>query len=95
MQLGMSGTDLSVDPRNLRLYDAHAAAAWRAAKPLQNVLDKHPGTAVEATTIASSSGQAFSALRYLPLQSRRTVWMAVLAQPSAKIVGYLPVEGFL
>ncbi len=95
IQLGMSGIDLSMDPWNWRPYDTHAAAAWRAARPLRNVLDKYPGTAAEATKIASTSGLPLSALRYLPLQARRAIWVAVLAEPQARIVGYLPVDGFL
>lgn len=94
MQLGMSGIDLSMDPRNWRPFAAQADAAWRAAKPLQKVVDRYPTTAADAQDIARAAGQALPALRYLPLLSRRASWVVVLAEPGARIVGYLPVDGF-
>ena len=94
VQLGMAGIDLSMDPRNWRPYATQAAAAWHAAKPLQGLLQRFPVVAPEAGEIASAIAKPVGSLRYLPVQSRRMVWVAVLAEPGAKIVGYLPVDGF-
>jgi hypothetical protein len=83
-----------MDPRNWRPYETQADAAWQAAKPLQRVLDKYPATRTEAEAIAGRVAQPIAALRYLPLQSRRASWVALVAAPGAQIVGYLPVDGF-
>ena len=95
LQLGMAGIDLSMDPRNWRPYQAQAEVAWRAAVPLQRVLDRYPTANREADRISRSAALPISALRCLPLQARQTIWVAVLAEPGARIVGYLPVDGFL
>lgn len=95
VELGLSGVDLSMDPRNWRTYASASEATWRAAKPLRLVLEKYPATRAEAEKIASDAGVPLTDLRFLPLQARRSIWTAVLAQPDARIVGYLPVDGFL
>ena len=94
MTLGMSGIDLSMDPRNWRPYETQSAAAWHSAKPLSKVVDHYPAFASEAQAIARNVGQPISTLRFLPLLSRRASWIAVVKEPGARIVGYLPVDGF-
>ena len=95
IDLGLAGVDLSMEPRNWRPYASEAARAWRTAKPIQAVIQKYPQTRVDVESFARETGQPASALRYLPLQARKTIWTAVLAEPGARIVGYLPVDGFL
>ena len=94
IDLGLAGIDLSMDPRNWRPYETQTDAAWQAAKPLQRVLEKCFATRSEADAIAGRIAQPLAALRYLPLQSRRASWVAVIAAPGAQIVGYLLVDGF-
>ena len=35
-----------------------------------------------------------SELRFMPLLSRQTNWVAVIAMPGARVVGHLPLDGF-
>lgn len=94
MELGMSGIDLSMDPRNWRPYDSHWEAAWQAGGSIERVIDRSPSVRGAVEKIAADAGLPTKSLRYLPLQSRKASWIVVLAQPGARIVGYLPVDGF-
>lgn len=95
VQLGMSGVDLSMDPRQWRSYASQAEQAWHAARPIAEIVAKFPSSQLEVDRLARDAGQSVAALRYLPLQSRRVAWTVVIAEPGARIVGYLPVDGFL
>ena len=94
MELGLAGFDLSMRPKYWREYAPLADAAWRAARPLPLLLTQYPQVADEVARIAKEAGQPVQALRFLPLMSRRESWVSVIAEPGAKVVGYLPVEGF-
>jgi hypothetical protein len=94
IELGLNGFDLSMLPRNWRDYASQADAVWRKARPVSVLLARHPDAAAEVSRIAAESGQPATALRFLPLMSRRASWTAVLAEPDARIVGYLPLDGF-
>jgi hypothetical protein len=96
IDLGLAGFDLSMVPKYWREYSTtDRAAAWKAARPIDSLLAKYPQQAATARDIASHAGQDVKALRFLPLLSRRASWSAVVAAPDARIVGYLPVDGFI
>ncbi len=94
IDLGFAGIELSMEPRNWREWAALSDTAWRRAKPLSEVVAHYPQTAMEASAIAQSAGQRLEALRFLPLRAHRAEWIAVLASPGTRIVGYLHVDGF-
>ena len=94
IELGLAGFDLSMLPKNWREYRAVSAEAWTAARPLPALLSRHPEQAPAAATLAGAAGTDPQALRVLPVMSRRASWTAVLAAPDARIVGFLPVDGF-
>lgn len=94
MQLGMAGVDLSMIPANWRPWPEHKAQAWKVAKPLPEFLKRHAAHASAAAAMAADAGVRVDELRYLPAQSRRAIWTAVLAGPDPRIVGWLPVDGF-
>lgn len=94
IELGLAGIHLSSQPRYWREYPAHADAAWRAARPVSALLTKYPGAAADLARIAAAAGEHAQALRFLPLQVRRADWVAVLHKRDARIVGYLPLDGF-
>lgn len=94
VELGMSGIDLSMVPRNWRDYAGEAANVWRVARPVDKLLAKYPAMAPELEAMAVRSGQQVQALRFLPLVSRQAMWVSVVAEPGARIVGHLPVSGF-
>lgn len=93
-ELGLAGFDLSMQPRYWREYPPLADVAWRAARPVPLLLAKYPSLAGEASRVANEVGQPAQALRFLPLMSRRESWVTLVAEPGAKVVGYLPVDGF-
>lgn len=93
-ELGLAGIDLSMVPRNWRDYASQAPAAWARARPASALLARHPALAPELQAIASRAGQPVEALRFLPLVSRHATWATVLAEPGARLVGHLPVDGF-
>jgi hypothetical protein len=95
IQLGLAGFDLSMIPKNWREYSSQRAEVWKAARPVASLLAKYPQEAAAARDIASHAGQSVTALRFLPVVSRRASWSAVIAAPDGRIVGYLPVSGFI
>ncbi len=94
IELGLSGIDLAMQPGQWRDYGAHADAAWKQARPATQLLAKYPQQAPSLQAIARAAGRPPEALRFLPLISRQVSWVSVIAEPGAKVVGYLPVEGF-
>ena len=95
VDLGLAGFDLSMVPKYWRAYATQQDAAWAAAQPLEALLRRYPDVSAGAGDIARRSGADIHSLRFLPVMARRSIWSAVVAQPGAQIVGYLPVDGFL
>jgi len=94
VELGLSGIDLSMVPRNWREYTREAPAAWAKARPVSALLARHPAMASDVQAIAGRAGQPVEKLRFLPLVSRHATWATVLAEPDARVVGHLAVDGF-
>ncbi len=93
-ELGLAGFDLSMQPKYWHEYAPLADAAWKAAKPVPVLLARYPQRAGQVARIAEDTGQSAQALRFLPLMSRLESGVAVVAEPGARVVGYLPVDGF-
>ncbi len=94
IELDLAGIGLAMEPRQWRDYRAYAEAAWTRARPATQLLAKYPHQASSLEAIARAAGRSPEALRFLPLISRQVNWVWVIAEPGAKVVGYLPVEGF-
>jgi hypothetical protein len=94
VELGLAGVDLAMQPKQWREYAVRAAEVWRIARPVSVLLTRYPQAAGEVARIAKEAGQPAQALRFLPLMSRSQSWVTVVAEPDAKVVGYLPVDGF-
>jgi hypothetical protein len=94
IDLALAGFDLSMIPRNWRSYAAQSDEAWRRARPVVTLFARYPTQRAEAERISASVGEPLDQLRFLPLVSRQSNGVAVMAAPDAKIVGYLPVDGF-
>lgn len=95
IELGLAGFDLSMVPKNWRDYASQSRDAWKAARSVSFLLKKYPRQAGAIRAMALRAGENVEELRFLPLMSRRASWSAIVAAPDARIVGYLPVEGFL
>ena len=94
VELGLAGIDLSMVPRNWRQYASHTEQAWRAARPVAALLKHYPQEAPAVAQAAARSGVDGQALRFLPLMSRSASWVALIAAPDARIVGYVAQDGF-
>jgi hypothetical protein len=95
LDLGLQGIDLSMQPDRWMAYEESIPAILKATHPIQPLLEKYPGMTDKIQAAADSHGVALENLRFLPLMSRQVSWVALVAAPNARIVGYLPVDGFL
>lgn len=94
-ELGLAGIDLSMNPSNWREYDAQASQAWSRAAKVSLLVEKYPDAAAPLAAIAERAGVNPDDLRFLPLVARRATWTVVLADGGKRVLGYLPVDGFL
>jgi len=94
VELGLSGIDLSMIPRNWRNFEEHAADAWRQARPVSQLLAHYPQVQPQIAKMAAQAGRPAAELRFLPVMSRQVSWVAVLSEPGARIQGFLPSDGF-
>lgn len=94
INLGFAGIDLSMIPANWRPYESQAARAWSVAKPAAALVKRYPQVGAELSRIAAQDGRSTDDLRFLPVMSRQASWVAILAPPNARVLGYLPVDGF-
>lgn len=93
IELGLSGIALAALPRYWRDYETQVEQVWQKSRPVSDLLAKYPQLKQDLAAIASQAGQSPEVLRFLPLMSRRSSWVSVLA-PGARVVGHLPVDGF-
>ena len=94
VELGLAGIDLAVQPARWVEYASVTDAAWRAARPVAALARRYPQAAAPLARIAADAGQPQGELRFMPLVSRQTSWVSVIAMPGARVVGYLPLDGF-
>lgn len=64
------------------------------AKPLAALMAQRPEDSAALAKAASSTGYSVETLTYLPLTSSKTREWVALLDPSLKMVGYAPVDGF-
>jgi len=94
-ELGLAGIDLSMNPSNWREYPAYASQSWSRASKVSRLVEKFPDTAAPLASIAEHAGLKTDDLRVLPLVARRATWAIVLGDGGKRVLGYLPVDGFL
>lgn len=94
MTKGLGGVDLSMDPANWSDIAGARADMLRVARPISALTAHYPATGAAVQSIAAKAGVAIDKLRFLPLMSRRDSWVALISEPHADIVGYLPFDGF-
>lgn len=93
IELGLSGIPLAALPQYWRAYETQAEQVWEKSRPVSDLLAKYPQLQQDVAAIAAQVGQPPESLRFLPLMSRQSSWVSVLA-PGAQVVGHLPVDGF-
>ena len=93
LDLAIGGVDISYLPKNWRSYESYRADVWRQAKPVAVLVDRYPARRDEVARMAAAASQPFDALRFLPVTAKRADAVAILA-PDARVVGYVPVDGY-
>lgn len=94
IELALAGFDISLIPRNWQDYAAQRDVAWSVAQPVSSLRTRYPEADSSIAQIAAETGQSPDSLRFLPVESRRESWIALISAPDARIVGYLPLDGF-
>ena len=94
-ELALAGIELSMVPSNWRPFAEESQRAWSRARPVALLSAKYPGISDHVAHVAAASGSPVGDLRFLPVLSRQVSWVAIVAPPDARVVGHLPVEGFL
>ena len=94
IDLALAGFDIAQFPRHWRPFSSQSAQAWSVARPVAKLVSQYPDATPDLQRIAASANQPADTLRFLPLVSRHASWVTVIAAPDARIVGYLPVDGF-
>ncbi|NKI94429.1 TfpX/TfpZ family type IV pilin accessory protein [Rhizobacter sp. SG703] len=94
MTLGLGGVDLSMVPAYWTPYDEMRADVLRVSRPAAVLAAHYPEAAKALANVAARANVNPDDLRFLPLVSRRASWVALIAQPDARIVGHLPLDGF-
>jgi hypothetical protein len=88
------GRDYSQRPDFYIPYDAaYQATVLTRAKPLKLFVDRYPDSMNEASKQLEKSGVSLENALFLPVLHKQE-WIAILDQ-SAKILGFLPGDGFI
>ena len=88
------GRDYSQRPDFYVPYDAsYQPKALARSKPLKSFLDRYPQVIEDATALLKTHSMDLDAARFLPVIHKQD-WVAVL-DASARIVGFLPGDGFI
>jgi hypothetical protein len=94
IELALQGRDIAMQPDNWVQYSQSTPDVLKASRPAAQLLTKYPQLNDSLPNLARKQGLETESLRFLPLVSRKDNWVVVLATPDARIVGFLPVDGF-
>lgn len=94
IDLALSGIDISLVPKNWRDFAAEKDAALRLSRPATELRARYPDASGSLQQIAVKADQPLESLRFLPVLSRQASWVAVMTAPEARVVGFLPLDGF-
>lgn len=94
LELGMQGVDISMQPDRWVNYASHKEVVLEKARPINLLIQKYPHTADQIQSIATSQGVFLEGIRFLPLLSRKESGVALILATDARVVGFLPVDGF-
>jgi hypothetical protein len=90
IQLGMSGVELSMLPKQWRSYESEREAVLLRSRPIELLLQQHPDALAEVDALAHRAQVPVAALRFLPLRTRRVEgWVSLVAAPEARLVGHI------
>ena len=95
LDLSLGGVDPSVRPDWWVPYETAKDRVLQRAKPLQALREKRPGDNALIDVAVKASGLGEIQLVWLPVTSfKSTGWIALLDKTTAKVVGFIPLDGF-
>lgn len=95
VQLSLAGLQPSQRPSWWQNYALNVPQVLRRAKPLSELVAKHPAQAAALTQAVARTGQAEASLRWLPVVSRETSdWVVLLDAASGEVRGFEHLDGF-
>jgi hypothetical protein len=92
--LALQGVHLGARPDLWTSYDSTRAAVLFASKPAHLLLARRPDVAGIIEKLAAEAQLTKEDVRYLPLAGRQDFWTALLDPRDARLIGFLPVDGF-
>jgi hypothetical protein len=91
----LAGADLGHRPQYWRPWDEAAREQTRAAaRPLAEIRQRYADRAGELDAAIGRTGRAEQALRYLPVLTRYSDWIALIDAASGDVVGFAPFNAY-
>jgi hypothetical protein len=94
LDLSLQGVDISMQPDHWVNYAQSTGDVILAGKSVTLLLEKYPDLIYQVNALQQEHRVKLETLRFLPLVGRSVSWVALVAEPDARVVGYLPVDGF-
>lgn len=91
--LALEGKDLAQRPDHYQPFELSRKEALERARPIDELLQKHPQQRQEILRIVTQTGKAPQALLYIPVVARQQ-WVALVDAHTADILAYAPFDGF-
>jgi hypothetical protein len=94
LNLSLQGVDLGMQPDRWVDYAPYRHAVLKIARPVQLLLIQYPESTNSVHAMLAQHGLSVEQVLFLPVVFHQVSWIALLAGPDARILGYLPLEGF-
>ena len=94
IQLSLEGVELGMQPARWIEYEPARANVLARSRPVDALLLRHPELADDVKRIAAKAAANETALRFLPVVSRHSEGVLLLAAPDMRVVGHLKADGF-
>jgi len=95
LELSLHGLDPALRPSAWRPYADVKEAVLAKARPLESLKARHPEHAEEIERLRTRTELPSERIGYLPVQGRGArFWTALIALEDARVIGFLPLDGF-
>jgi hypothetical protein len=95
LQLSLNGQEVAFRTDRWRSYTEFRTQVLERSHAMAGLLAKRPEASELINAVVAKTGRSAQDLRWLPVQSRKgTGWTVLLDADTAKIAGFVPVDGF-
>jgi hypothetical protein len=94
LDAGLQGVDIAMQPKRWVDYETVVPDVLKKARSVKSLMEHYPAAIGQLRALAAEHGVQVNDLLFLPMQSRRTSAVALIAPRDARILGYLPFDGF-